>query len=79
MKNIFKKVVAPSGEQKKLTALESWTVSWTSRYGSFDSDTEKEFEVFTSEKDAKHFKEQLEAAYRLLKHTSQTEVTIKKN
>ena len=75
--NFFKKLLIPSGETE-VTALETWTVRWHSRHGSYGSDTRPECEVFLNEEDAKKFADALKAAYKLIKHTSGTSVTVEK-
>ena len=76
---IFKKLFAPSGEKKELTAIENWSVRWSSRYGSYSCDTRNECEFFTSKEDAEHFAEQLRDAYKLIKHTSGTSVSVERS
>lgn len=76
---IFKKLFAPSGEKKELTAIENWSVRWYSRHGSYSGDTRKECEFFTSKEDAEHFAEQLRDAYKLIKHTSDTSVSVERS
>ena len=61
------------------TNVHTWMVEWTSRQGSFSSDTRPEAEAFTSENEAKLFKKTLEDAFKLIKHTSGTTVTIRKS
>jgi len=75
----FKKISAPSSIKEDITAYETWVVRWKSRYGSYSSDTKPEVEVFTSEEDACKFKQRLEEAFNLLRHTSGTKVTVTKN
>lgn len=77
--NIFKKIFAPTEAKQEFTVLRSWTVSWESRYGQFSGDTQKEFEVFISEEEANQFANQLKDAYKLLKHTHGTKVSITEN
>lgn len=76
---IRKWIPAPSGEKVQLAAVESWTVRWTSRYGSFSGDTRPEMEIFTNYEDALHFKRELKAAFKLIRHSSNTYVDIDKN
>jgi hypothetical protein len=76
---IFKKLFVPSEEKKELTAIENWSVRWYSHYGSYSGDTRKECEFFTSKEDAEHFAEQLRDAYKLIKHTSNTSVSVERS
>jgi hypothetical protein len=76
---LFKKIFAPSGAQMELAAFENWTVRWHSRYGQYAGDTREEVEVFLNEEDANTFADSLRAAYKLLRHTSGTNVTVKKS
>jgi hypothetical protein len=75
----FKKLFAPTGDKRELKTIQTWTVRWYSRYGQFSGDIREECEVFISEEEANHFAEQLESAFKLLKHTSGTSVKVKKN
>jgi len=75
----FKKLFVTSGEKKELTAIENWSVRWYSRYGSFSGDTRKECEFFTSKEDAEHFAQQLRDAYKMIKHTSGTSVSVERS
>jgi hypothetical protein len=77
--NILKKIFVPNGQTQELEAFESWTVRWISRHGTTHYDTQKEAEVFTNEKDAEKFATELKNAFKLLRHTSGTNVRISKN
>jgi len=77
--NILKKLFVPSGQQQELTAYESWSVRWRSRYGEYSGDTQPEMEIFTTKKDAEKFATQLRNAFNLIKHTNGTKVTVSKN
>lgn len=61
------------------TCVQLWCVRWTSRYGEFSGQIQDEIEAFTSEEEASSFKVSLENAFRLIKHTSGTRVTIEKS
>ncbi len=61
------------------TTQEVWTVSWISRTGEFSGNTSKECEAFTDKNEALEFKEALEYAFKLIRHTSQTKVIITSN
>lgn len=76
---IFKKLFVPKGEKQELTAYETWSVRWYSRYGGFSGDTKPEMELFTNKEDADKFAEELRAAYKLIRHTSGTQVKVSKN
>ena len=75
---LFKKVPIPSGE-KELDAYESWTVRWSSRQGEYSSQVQKETEVFLDKESAEAFAQALKDAFKLLRHTSGTRVTVEKN
>lgn len=81
MFNIFtKKITVPeTNGTKEIETLQTWTVEWTSRYNQWQSGTKQEFEVFTSEKEALDFKLALQNAFKLIRHTSRTDVKITKN
>lgn len=59
-------------------AVELWEVWWTRRHGEFYRDTKPAVKVFTSKEDAEMFAKAIEDAYKLIQHTSGTEVYIKK-
>lgn len=69
----------PTGDNKEVEAVKTWIVEWTSRYGQFSGDTKQEYEVFTDEKVANEFADQLRAAFKFLRHTSGTNVKVKPN
>lgn len=78
--NFIKKwLSSPSGETVKLEAVELWYVRWTRRYGQYSGDTEEVMEAFTNYADAVHFKEQLQEAFKLIRHTSGKYVEIEKS
>lgn len=77
--NWFKKLVsAPSGQTVNLEGLETWMVSWTSRHGVYSCDTRLQFQAFTNSEDAEHFAQSLRDAFRLVKHTAQTDVRVER-
>lgn len=76
---IFKKLFTPSGEKKELSSIENWSVRWYSRHGKYSHNTQQECEFFTSKEDAEHFAKQLRDAYKLIKHTSGTSVSIERS
>lgn len=55
-----------------------WVVRWYGRTGDFHSDLRVEMAIFTSQEDAVRFKGRLEDAFRLIRHTSATQVSLKK-
>ena len=67
----FKKLTVPeSNTTKQVGVIQLWEVRWTShkKVYSFDQTLgvkQPEVEVFASEDEANHFKQALEAAYRL--------------
>lgn len=77
--NIFKKIEVPNGDKETLTAYETWFVRWRSRHGEFSNDTKDECEVFLTKEDAEKFATRLKEAFKLIKHTSGTNVTVSKN
>ncbi len=74
-----KEIIAPSGETVELESVETWTVRWNSRYGGYSGDTQPEVEIFLSKRDAEHFRDQLKAAFSLIRHTSGTKVVVQRN
>ena len=78
--NLFtKKLVVPeTNETKIIQAVQLWTVRWQSRCGVYSTDVHKEVEAFTSSQEAQEFKLALENAFKLLRHTSGTDVTFTK-
>lgn len=89
MFKIFKKVLRKNSndsfnitdetQMEYKSAHESWLVRWRSRHGDFSCDTKDEVEIFLSEEEARFFKLQLELAFKLLKYTNGTKVTMEKN
>lgn len=78
-KKLFKKKLdVPQISHIEVEAIHLWQVEWTSRHDIYSGSLKKEFEVFTSEEDATAFANALRAAYKLLRHTSGTEVSLTK-
>lgn len=76
---LFKKKKVPvSNQTKTIQVVQTWEVRWTSRHGEYAGDTRQEVEVFTSAEEAEDFRDSLEAAFMILKHTIGTEVTLEK-
>lgn len=79
MSLFFKKTPVPiSNEIIEINTVQLWQVMWYSRHGEYSHDISKEFEVFTSEKEANDFAESLRAAFKLIRHTSRPEVEVRK-
>ncbi len=55
-----------------------WEVRWTSRHGKYHGDVREELECFVSQELADGFAESLRAAFRLIRHSSETKVTVEK-
>ena len=82
LKRIFLPAVLDDSVQSQtgvVYAHESWIVRWESRHGTASWDTKPEAEIFPIEADAQAFKAQLDAAFKLIRHTSGTKVIIEKN
>jgi hypothetical protein len=74
-----KKIECPKSDTlESLRAVQLTYVSWYKRTGRYYSDTEKCIEAFPSEDDAKKFAESLRCAFKLIRHTSLTEVKVYK-
>lgn len=71
-----KKLKHPAQPEIDSDVLHTWVVSWQSRHGIWNTDTKPEYEVFIDEDKAIEFKKALEAAFKLIRHTSRTKVTI---
>jgi hypothetical protein len=63
-------------QEMSVDVWEAWEVRWTSRYGAFASDTKPEMKIFTTEEDANQFADALRDAFKLIKTTSGTGVSI---
>lgn len=68
--------VPQTNETTQIEVVQLWTVRWVSRNGPYSGDLRQEVEAFTSEADATAFKQSLENAFQLLRHTSGTTVII---
>jgi hypothetical protein len=71
------KEVPLTNATKEVEAVQLWEVEWKGRDGPFSSDVRREWEVFTSEEQAAEFAESLRRAFKLLRITSDTEVTMR--
>lgn len=75
-----RKVEVPNPEEKiELEGVQLWRVDWISRYDNWSYSTRKETEVFTSEEDAKKFRDALKEAHKLIRNAgSETRVKMSK-
>ena len=64
------------GDTKQVQAVQLWEVRWTSRYDKWVTDTRPEVEAFTTAEEAEKFAASLRMAFRLVRHTSETEVIV---
>lgn len=76
--DLFKWLCIPTGDTKEVKAYENWAVRYTSRHSGYSSGTQPEAEFFTNEQDAKDFADQLRAAFKLVKNTTDNYVTVEK-
>lgn len=74
----FKKAQFRDEQTMQVDVAEVFEVRWQSRHGEFSYATRPEIRVFAKEKDAISFRDALRDAFRLIKHTSGTEVSITK-
>ena len=61
-----------NNEMVEVDTVQLWFVEWMSRHGEYSTDLQVEIEAFTSLETANAFKNALDAAFKLLKHTSGT-------
>lgn len=76
----FKWLTVPwSNETKSVKTVQLWEVRWDSKHG-YEGvpDSRPEMEAFTSEAEAKEFRDSLQYAYRLLRYTTGTRVSMNK-
>lgn len=66
-------------ELVSVDVAQTWEVRWWSRYNGFSHGTQGEVSVFVSEETANRFAQALRDAFKLIKHTSGTAVTVKKS
>ena len=85
MNNFLKKIFLPAvlddsvqSQTGEVYAHQSYVVRWTSRFGEYSQSTKPEAEIFPLKEDAEALKAQLEAAFKLIRHTSGNKVTIEK-
>ena len=75
--NFRTRLVPESNKLREVEVVDTWAVRWTSRYGSFHSNTQPEIEVFASRELAEEFSESIKLAFRLLRHKGEgTSVTV---
>lgn len=75
----FKDLLVPrSNELKTVKAVQLWEVRWMSRHGEYYMDVRPEMEAFSSEQEAVDFKVSLEQAFKLVRMTSKTRISITK-
>lgn len=68
--NIFKSMLTRQTDIREVDTIESWMVTWCSRYGSFTyPDPKNEAIVFTEKESAIEFAESLKEANKLLRNT----------
>ena len=77
--NLLKKILTTTQSEDHVYAHRSWIVRWESRHGEYSGNTKKEAEIFPIHDDAIAFKDALEAAFKLIRHTSGNKVTIEEN
>jgi hypothetical protein len=76
----FKKLITTKRETEVLdSAIETWIVEWTQRYGSFSDNTKQAFQAFLSKEDADKFADSLRQAFKLIGQTSGNKVSVYKN
>jgi hypothetical protein len=77
VKITFKKLIKPkSNATHEVDAVRLWYVTWTSRYGKYSIHTTKEIEAFASKQDALDFANSIKCAFSLIRHTSETSVSV---
>lgn len=75
----LKKLTVPfTNATRETDAVQLWEVRWTSRYGEYHYCTKPEMEAFTSPEAADEFAESLRNAFKLIRHTDGTKVTVRK-
>ncbi len=72
----FLKLFIRDKQEQAIETVNCYEVRWTSRHGSFSGETQQEVRVFVSQEDAEEFYDALKAAFKLIKHTSGTRVTV---
>ncbi len=74
----LKKIFFRDEQETSVDCYECWEVRWTSRHGSYSSDTKPEVRAFPKKAAAEEFKKALDDAFKLIRHTSGTETTLSK-
>lgn len=76
---IFKWLTVPkSNETKEVPSAYLYEVRWDSRYGEYSSSTKPEVEAFTTSELAEEFATSLRNAFKLIRHTSGTAVSVQR-
>ena len=65
-------------QETSVDVFQCWEVRWTSRHGQYHGDTRREVRVFPKKEDAGVFRDALQDAFELVKHTSGTRVSLTK-
>lgn len=73
----FKNIFIRDEKERPLKAVELYEVRWTSRYGEYSGQISLEIEVFTNRFEAELFQRALQDAFKLIKHTSKNNVSLK--
>jgi hypothetical protein len=63
---------------ESVDVLVCWEVRWESRHGEWSHNVKPEIRAFPTEDGARAFANALNAAFKLIKHTSGTKVTVTK-
>lgn len=72
-----KKIYAPSVDTVQLDGLKTWTVRWIAKVDDHPFTTRRpEVQAFTNGSDAEHFAQSLRDAFKLLRHTAESTVTV---
>lgn len=71
-----KKIFFRDKQEQAVDVYEGWEVRWYSRHGAYSGDIKPEVKIFPNEEHAQDFKKALEAAFNLIKHTSQSTVRL---
>lgn len=72
----LRKLLFRSKKTVEVDEVQLWYVRWTSRYGGMMRDTKKEVKAFPNYDDALEFKQALEDAFKLIRHTHGNKVTL---
>jgi len=75
----LKNILIPNGEKEEVKVYGSWFVEWKSRHDEYAGNVKPEAILFITKEEAVKFANQLKEAFKLIKHTSGNEVTIRGN